>query len=156
LLRHPAPFRSRVAVLDDDIKFIRMVERVLNSQEMGICPVTTVDLDEAVRVIGESDCQVALVDIFMYGSAAGFDVIERLRSNPATAEMPLIVTSAARREVAKHLQFLRQHHCDVLFKPFDCDELIEHVTAPVRVPKPQPGVPLVPASISARAGVPAA
>ena len=41
---------KRVAVLDDDIKFIRLVERVLRQEHIDVLPITTLDLDEAVTI----------------------------------------------------------------------------------------------------------
>lgn len=146
MLRPQTSFRTQVAVLDDDIRFIRMVERVLNQEDVGVCPVTTMDLDEAVRVIGASECRMVLVDIFMYGSAAGFELIERLRGDAETAKLPIVVTSGARREIGKRVTFLQDNDCDVLLKPFTPQELVARVVAregecgigiksePVRVP----------------------
>jgi CheY-like chemotaxis protein len=117
---HPKP----IAVLDDDVQFIRMVERIMKSEDTPIQPVTTPDLDEAVRVVAQTACKAALVDIFMYGEAAGFEIIERLRANAETAELPLIVTSGAYQEIARRVPFLQQHHCLVLPKPFEIDALL--------------------------------
>ena len=117
-----------VAVLDDDITFIRLVERVLGTEGIAVLPVTTLALDEAVTVIGSSHCDVALVDIYMYGDAAGFKLIEMLRADPATAHLPIVVTSGARREIGKRVDFLRRHRCEVLLKPFGVEELIALVT----------------------------
>ncbi len=119
-----------IAVLDDDIRFIRMVERVLDGEDIGIQPITTVDLSEAVRVIAQSTCEMALVDIFMYDHAAGFQLIEMLRETSATAQLPILVTSGAQREVGKRFAFLQQHNCDVLLKPFAVDDLIAKVRRP--------------------------
>jgi ActR/RegA family two-component response regulator len=114
-------------VLDDDVQFIRMVERILKTEDMTIQPVTTPDLDEAVRVVAVTGCRAALVDIYMYGEAAGFELIERLREQRATADLPLIVTSGAYREIARRVPFLQQHHCSVLPKPFEVDALLSHL-----------------------------
>jgi DNA-binding response OmpR family regulator len=131
---------QRVAVLDDDIRFIRMVERILKAERIAIQPVTTINVDEALRVIAESRCDAALIDVYMYGSALGFTLIEELRRNQATAALPIIVTSSARREIGRRFAFLRQHHCVILMKPFRLDELVmllRDVTAPVQVETPQ-------------------
>lgn len=113
-----------VAVLDDDIRFLRMVERALQANGLRVQPVTTPDPGDAVRVVEQSDVCAALIDIFMYGEAAGFEVIDRLRTNPATARLPIIVTSGARREIARKRDFLRDARCAVLEKPFGIDELL--------------------------------
>lgn len=134
-MQQAAQVPPTVAVLDDDIRFIRMVERVLAEHQIGVFGVTTLDLDEATRVIRESGCGIALVDVFMYGSAAGFDVIERLRQNSETSGLRVIVTSGARRELGKRVGFLQQHDCDVLVKPFEPDELIARVVPMQTAPR---------------------
>ena len=122
-----APNENRVAVLDDDIKFIRLVERVLRDEHIDVLPITTLDLEEAARIVAESGCLAALVDIYMYGDAAGFTLIEKLRAHPATAHLPLIVTSGAHREVGRKVSFLVEHNCMVLLKPFEVADLIAKV-----------------------------
>ena len=128
-------FRATIAVLDDDQRFIRMVERVLASDGLAAAPVTTLDLDEACRVVASLAPALALVDVFMYGNAAGFDLVERLRADPATASLPLLVTSGAHREIAGRLTFLKDHGCGVLLKPFDAEDLLatihEYESAPL-------------------------
>ena len=116
-----------LAVLDDDVRFIRMVERILQTDGIPIQPVTTPDLDEAVEVVAMTDCRAALVDIYIYGEAAGFHLIEKLRDHPATSDLPLIVTSGAYREIARNVPFLKQHRCTILPKPFGVDTLLARV-----------------------------
>jgi two-component system, OmpR family, alkaline phosphatase synthesis response regulator PhoP len=129
------PNLDSVAVLDDDIKFIRLVERILRDEHLDVQPVTTLDLDEAVRVVEQSGCRAALIDVYMYGDCAGFALVEKLRANPATANLPLIVTSAAHREVGRKVGFLVKNNCSVLLKPFDVDDLVAKVRA-ARCPRP--------------------
>ena len=120
---------NRIAVLDDDIKFIRLVERVLQGIEIEIQPVTTPDLDEAVRVVRATGCQAALVDLYMYGDPSGFRLVEKLRGDPATNDLPVILTSGAHRELGRRVSFLVEHHCSVLLKPFSVQELLARVGA---------------------------
>ncbi len=127
---------TRVAVLDDDIRFIRMVERILHTQNIAIEPITTMDIDEAIAVIASTGCNAAIVDVYMYGSQQGFTLVERLRSDPATAELPIIVASGARREIGKRVSFLQEHRCDILLKPFGVDDLLRKFS-----PFPPPALP---------------
>ncbi len=122
--------RGRVAVFDDDIQFIRLVERVLKCVNIDIEPVTTPNVEEAVRVVSCGGCQAALVDLYMYGDIRGLQMVEELRHNPDTAELPLIVTSAAHRELGRRVSFLVEHHCSVLLKPFSIDDLLNRIGIP--------------------------
>jgi DNA-binding response OmpR family regulator len=117
----------RVAVLDDDIRFIRLVERILASDEIEVEPVTTLDIEEARRVIALSNCQAALVDIYMYGDVYGFRLVERLRKDPELAALPIIVASGAKREIGRRVGFLQENGCRVLIKPFHPEELLAAV-----------------------------
>jgi CheY-like chemotaxis protein len=119
--------RDRVAVFDDDIQFIRLVERVLKGVNIDIEPVTTPDVEEAVRVVSCGGCRAALIDLYMYGDASGLQMVEELRQNPQTADLPLIVTSAAHRELGRRVGFLLEHHCSVLLKPFSIDDLLSRI-----------------------------
>jgi DNA-binding response OmpR family regulator len=104
-----------------------MVERGLATEGITVQPVTTMDVDEAVHVIQAGRCQAAFVDVFMYGDALGFSLVERLRGNAATRTLPIVVTSGARREIGRHVEFLQEHRCAVLLKPFDLGDIIARV-----------------------------
>jgi CheY-like chemotaxis protein len=122
-----------IAVLDDDVQFIRMIERVLGAEDIPVQPITTPDLHDAVRVVESTNCRAALVDIYIYGEAAGFELIELLRANPPTSGIPLIVTSGAYRELARRTPFLQHHGCSVLPKPFEVDALLARVSGTVAI-----------------------
>jgi DNA-binding response OmpR family regulator len=111
-----------------------MVERALLAADMACQPVTTLDLDEAARVIAEAACDIALVDVFMYDRASGFEVVRRLRSEGSTVSLPILITSGAAKEVARRVEFLQEHACEVLLKPFEPDQLIERVRSMLRTP----------------------
>lgn len=123
-----------VAVIDDDIRFIRLIERILATEGVGIEPITTLDADEAVAIVAAKNCQAALVDVYMYGDALGFELIEELRRVPATESLPLIVTSGARREIGRKVAFLQEQRCSVLLKPFKPEELLARLPLMRRAP----------------------
>ena len=113
-----------VVVLDDDVQFLRMVERVLRSHGIRAELVTTPDLANAADVVAAINPRLVLVDVFMYGEAAGLSFVKLLRSRPENFELPIVVTSGAHSELARQQQFLRHHRCRVLPKPFGVDDLL--------------------------------
>jgi CheY-like chemotaxis protein len=113
----------KIAVIDDDAPFIRFIERALGVLGYECCPITTFDIDEAVRVIAEARCDAAIVDVFMYNNPSGLACVDAIRAHPATAALPIIVASGAQDKLAKADSFLRGHRCAVLAKPFGIDDL---------------------------------
>jgi len=130
-----------VVVLDDDVQFLRMVERVLRSHGIRTELVTTPDLANAADVVAAINPRLVIVDVFMYGEAAGLSFIKLLRSRPENVELPIVVTSGAHSELARQQQFLRHHRCRVLPKPFGVDDLLEAVDL-VRVGAPYAELPV--------------
>ena len=122
-----------VVVFDDDVRYIRLVERVLACAGIRVEPITTVDVNDGVKIVEAHAPLAVLVDIFMYDAARGYDFIERLRGDPATRRIPIIVASGADRELRRNAAWLEELGCDVLQKPFPADELVESVRrAPLR------------------------
>ena len=122
-----------VVVFDDDVRFIRLVERVLACEGIRVEPITTDDVDDGVKIVEAHSPLAVLVDIFMYDAARGFDFIERLKTQPATCSVPIIVASGADRELRRSAAWLDELGCDVLLKPFPADDLVELVLrAPLR------------------------
>lgn len=116
-----------VVVFDDDMQFLRMVERALKSHGLRAEFVTTPGLVDAADVVSAINPRLVIVDVFMYGDAAGFSFIEVLRSRAENRDLPIVVSSGAHSELARHREFLRQHRCSVLPKPFGVDDLLRAV-----------------------------
>ena len=57
----------------------------------------------------------------------GWAILECLTLDPKTHSIPLIVCSAAVRELQAHQEMLDRYGIDVLTKPFDLDLLLEKV-----------------------------
>jgi CheY-like chemotaxis protein len=112
-------------VCDDDLPFIRYVERALKLVDVEVTPITTLAQDEALRVLASSGADAALLDLHMYDDGdAGFRLVEAARANPATARMPLYLSTGDARAVQRNLALLQSHDCHLLLKPFGLDELL--------------------------------
>ena len=82
---------KHVLVADDDLFLRRAVEAVLTRR--GYTVVTTADGEEAVRLAKESVPDLILLDLVM-PKLQGSDTLKRLKADPATARVPVIVLSA--------------------------------------------------------------
>ena len=128
-----------VVVFDDDVRFIRLVERVLAGEGIRIEPITTDDLDDGLKIVAAHAPLAIVADIYMYDVARGFEFIERLKSEPATRSFPIIVASGADRELRRSATWLDDMGCAVLPKPFSADELVDCVLHAHLRPQPAQG-----------------
>jgi CheY-like chemotaxis protein len=149
IIPFPRPLESRwlerVAVFDDDVRFIRYVERVLSMERIETVPITTFDAGEAVRVAAESGCNAALVDLRMYNDpAAGFAFVQALREDPRTSNLPVCLVTGELTELKRRRDLIDHYGCSVLPKPFTPDDLLGVLgltAAPERTLAPAPVMP---------------
>ena len=83
--------RPTVVVIDDDPMDLDLVEAVL--APAGYSVLRAAGGEEGVALVAREQPAVVLLDLLMPG-VDGFAVIERLRADPATAEVPIVVLTA--------------------------------------------------------------
>jgi CheY-like chemotaxis protein len=82
--------RETILIIDDDRAFLELSERLL--QKEGFSPVTS-DVPESALQLARTIKPLAIfVDVLM-PKANGWEVIEALKSDPATAHIPVFMLS---------------------------------------------------------------
>jgi two-component system chemotaxis response regulator CheY len=89
---------------------------------------------EALRVIEEKRIDVALVDINM-PVMNGEELVDRLRGNPETENLPVIVVSSESSE--KRVELLRSKGTEFMRKPFTPEILREVIARMTGLPEEQ-------------------
>lgn len=123
--------RARIALINDDTVFLGLMQELLETIEgyqVTICR----EGDQAYEFVKQQQPDLVILDIRMGGEETGWTVLELLTLDPATRPIPLIVCSAAIRDLQDHEPLLKQYGIDVLPKPFDLDALLENVEAALR------------------------
>jgi DNA-binding response OmpR family regulator len=105
----------RVLVIDDEPS-IRLLCRV-NLPFSGFEVVEAADGEAALEEARAQPVDVVLLDVMMPGMG-GFDVAERLQSDPATASVPIVFLSA-RADRADVRRGLALGAAEYITKPFD-------------------------------------
>ena len=119
---------ARIVLINDDTAFLDLMHDLLQSiegYEVLICK----EGDQAHEFVKQSRPDLVLLDIRIGGEETGWTVLELLTLDPATRPVPVIVCSAAIRELQDHEPLLRRYGVAVLPKPFDLDALLEKVRA---------------------------
>lgn len=80
-----------VLVVDDDLTLLEMyVERI---KAEGAIVIEARDGEEALERIGETKPNIIMLDIMM-PKMNGFDVLKKIKENPETASIPVIILTA--------------------------------------------------------------
>ena len=125
--------RARLLVADDSLVIRSVLRKQL--QEHGHVVIEAVDGEDALRAIRDETPDVILLDVEM-PKLSGHAVLAELRSNPATAHIPVVFLTA-RATTADVVEGLRLGAHDYLRKPFEPAELLARVSAALRVKRLQ-------------------
>jgi CheY-like chemotaxis protein len=124
----PASPRARIIVINDDTDFLTLMSELLSDVEgydVEICR----EGNHAYQFVKERLPDLVILDIRIEGQDLGWAILECLTLDPKTHPIPMIVCSAAIRELQAHQELMDQYGIDVLMKPFDLDTLLEKVEA---------------------------
>jgi adenylate cyclase len=117
-----------ILVVDDLAQNVRLLEAVLSPK--GFRVVTAATGEEALDVLGKEHPDLVLLDILMPGMD-GYEVCRRIRQDPETAFLPVIMITASGEE--QKIRAIEAGADDFVNKPFDQAELLARVRSLVRV-----------------------
>ena len=83
--------KPRILVVEDHPLIAELVETRLRIE--GMSPVTCPNGIEALEVVGKEPLDAVILDVMM-PQVDGFEVLRRIRANPATATLPVIMLTA--------------------------------------------------------------
>jgi len=116
---------ARVLIVDDEPNILLSLEFLM--QQAGL-EVDTADTGEsALTKIAANPPDLLLLDISLPG-ISGFDLLERVREQPATRTLPVVMLTAHGREVEKE-KGMALGADDYITKPFSTQELVARIEA---------------------------
>jgi len=116
---------AKVLVVDDEPNIVLSLEFLM--EQAGFEVVTAEDGEQALARVSDALPDLLLLDISLPGMS-GFDVLERLRSEQATAQLPIIMLTAHGRDVERE-KGMALGADDYITKPFSTQTLVEKVKA---------------------------
>ena len=121
---------SRVVIVDDTSEARRLIRRILQSQgDFEIFEATSGR--QALELITQERPDLVILDLMM-PEVDGFAVLDELRSNPDTANIPVIVATAKELTVDEKSRLQGQIQSLMLKGDFLNDEFLEEVRALIR------------------------
>jgi CheY-like chemotaxis protein len=116
--------RRHVLVVDDSEEILRLLREVL--EEEGHRVTTSADpvgADEVVRAAPD----VIVLDVLFGSEQRGIDLLRELRDDDATADIPVVLCSAAVEPIRRIDGDLLGETTGLVLKPFDIDGLLAEV-----------------------------
>ncbi|MBU6297445.1 MAG: PleD family two-component system response regulator [Alphaproteobacteria bacterium] len=120
---------ARVLVVDDILSNVKLLEAKLTTEYFEV--VTAYSGQEALDKIDESNPDIVLLDVMMPGMD-GFEVCRRIKANPMTAHVPVVMVTAL-DQPSDRVAGLEAGADDFLTKPVDDAALFARVRSLVRL-----------------------
>jgi two-component system cell cycle response regulator len=120
---------ARVLVVDDIAPNVKLLEARLTAEYFDV--VTASSGPEALAISAQSPCDIVLLDVMMPGMD-GFEVCRRLKSNPKTHHVPVVMVTALDQPTDR-VRGLEAGADDFLTKPVSDLALITRVRSLVRL-----------------------
>ncbi len=120
---------ARVLVVDDIPANVKLLEARLSAEYFDV--VTAHNGAEALAVCGRAECDIVLLDVMM-PDMDGFEVCRRLKSNPATHHIPIVMVTAL-DQPSDRVAGLQAGADDFLTKPVSDLALIARVRSLTRL-----------------------
>ena len=116
---------AQIVVVDDDPDTVSILARHL--QREGYATIEACSGPECLRIVRERPVDIILLDLMMPGMD-GFDVCRALKSDPNTAEIPVIMITA-RDDLDARTEGMRLGVADFLAKPVFRRQLANRIRA---------------------------
>ena len=126
--------KATILIVEDDCSQLALLEHSLASE--GYAPVALRDGNRAWNYIRDSKPDLAILD-WMLPGITGLEICRRVRANPSTALLPIIILSARVLEKDR-IQGLDMGADDYVIKPYSPAELMARIRA--RLARARPDV----------------
>ncbi len=123
---------TRVLVVDDDPVILELLRINFEIEGYEVLPAS--DGEQGLAKARDEDPDVVLCDIMM-PRLDGIELLTRLRDDPCTAHLPVVLLSA-KAQKAEVDRGLSMGAADYVTKPFDPLELLDRVNAVVSKTRP--------------------
>ena len=114
---------KKILAVDDERSIVRLVQ--VNLQRAGYEVVTAFDGKEALEKVASEEPDLVVLDVMM-PYMDGFEVLQTLRKNPGTRDLPVIMLTAKAQDADVFRGWQSGVDC-YLTKPFNPMELISFV-----------------------------
>jgi len=119
---------SKILIVDDEQDIVELIS--YNLEKEGFSTIKTYDGISVFNIIATKKPDLLILDLMLPGMN-GLDICKKIRANPATADLPIIMLTAKGDELDKVIG-LEIGADDYITKPFSVKELVARVRTVLR------------------------
>jgi len=116
---------KKILVIEDDPSTVRLIKYTL--QQEGYQVLTAPNGLEGIKKTKSEEPALVILDIMLPG-LDGFEICHRLRADPQTAQLPILMVSGKAREIDRATG-LKMGADDYITKPWHRPELVAKIAA---------------------------
>ncbi len=117
--------KAKILIVDDEPNILRLVGYSLEAEGYEIVTATTGA--QALKALEDEQPELVVLDV-MLPDMSGIEICQKLRENPQTTDLPVIMLSA-RAQVADKVQGLKAGADEYVTKPVEAEEMTARVAA---------------------------
>lgn len=118
---------SRVLIIDDQTAIVQLLEEFLSDEGYEVEGIT--DAVEALDRLQRAPTPDLLVLDLMMPQVTGWEVLDALRADPSTSDVPVVLLTAAPRQGQVEFANRKPDRTILLAKPIGLDELLTQIAA---------------------------
>ena len=111
-----------VVVFNDDEMFLDLMQALLNDE--GFRVATRRDWEDGHDFVKSRRPDLVVMDIVRNLREVGWTMFERLKADPSTRDIPVIICTASHATIDRNRDRLVEHGDAYVLKPFDLDEFM--------------------------------
>jgi CheY-like chemotaxis protein len=115
-----------IAIVDDDMPFLELMDDLL--RDAGFRTIGCATTSDALATVARARPDLVILDLWMETRDAGWQLLDRLRRDPGTAAVPVLICSADHEGLSEHAERLSADGYTALAKPFDLEDLLAAVS----------------------------
>ena len=114
--------KARIFVADDDKSYLELMKELL--EEVGYSVTALRTANDAYEEIVQDLPDLLILDMVLEHPDTGWKVLDKVKLNPKTTSLPVIICSADVLTLRERQEHLDTIGCLTLEKPFDIDDLL--------------------------------
>jgi DNA-binding response OmpR family regulator len=126
--------KLRITVINDYPAFLEMIDEALSSE--GYEVQTIPKHQGAFEQLKEWGPDLIVLDLVLGNAPAGWGLLDQIKFDQATEQIPVLLCSAATKEIREVVPSLTAKGVDYLEKPFDLDTFLAKLTKLIASAKP--------------------